>query len=96
MPIPELYKLGFQDDKYGANIPFKHQQIVEMVPLFVHPEFQTQETYQSFRSDFKYFVCLLIKMRVMDSLNAGRGNSKPLDLSKRGLERVLDNCLSFA
>lgn len=37
------------------------------MPLFVHLDSQTQETYQSFRSDFKYFVCLLIKMRIMDS-----------------------------
>ncbi|WP_292847784.1 RNaseH domain-containing protein [Nostoc sp. NMS8] len=43
MPIPELYKLGFQEDKYGANIPFKHQQMVEIVPFFVHPDFQTEE-----------------------------------------------------
>ncbi|BAT56546.1 unknown protein [Nostoc sp. NIES-3756] len=43
IPIPELYKLGFHEDKYGANIPFKHQQIVEIVPFFVHPDFQTKE-----------------------------------------------------
>ncbi|WP_099068478.1 RNaseH domain-containing protein [Nostoc linckia] len=43
MPIPELYKLGYQDDEYGANIPFKHQQMVEIVPFFVRSDFQKQE-----------------------------------------------------
>lgn len=43
MPIPELYKLGLQEDKYGANIPFKHQQMVEMMPFFVRSDFQTEE-----------------------------------------------------
>jgi hypothetical protein len=33
----ELYML----DEDGANIAFKHQQMVEMVPFFVHPTFQT-------------------------------------------------------
>lgn len=36
----ELYMLDSHLDEYGANIAFKHQQIVEMVPFFVHPEFQ--------------------------------------------------------
>ncbi len=46
----ELYMLDFHRnerdsryDEYGANIPFKHQQMVEMVPFFVHPDFQTEE-----------------------------------------------------
>ena len=30
-------------DEYGANIAFKHQQMVEMVPFFVHPDFQTED-----------------------------------------------------
>ncbi|BAY97326.1 hypothetical protein NIES37_12640 [Tolypothrix tenuis PCC 7101] len=42
-PIPELYKLGYQEDKFGANFPFKHQQLVEIVPFFVRPDFQPEE-----------------------------------------------------
>ncbi|MBD2175009.1 RNaseH domain-containing protein [Anabaena sp. FACHB-709] len=36
----ELYMLDSQNDEYGVNIAFKHQQILEMVPFFVHPNFQ--------------------------------------------------------
>ncbi|MEH2229778.1 MAG: RNaseH domain-containing protein [Nostoc sp.] len=57
MPIPELYKLGFQEDKYGANIPFKHQQIVEMVPFFVHPDFQTEEALKALCRVPHYLRC---------------------------------------
>lgn len=39
----ELYML----DEDGANIAFKHQQIVEMVPFFVHPTFQTDSGLRS-------------------------------------------------
>ncbi len=46
----ELYMLDYylhesnsRHDEYGANIPFKHQQMVEIVPFFVHPDFQTEE-----------------------------------------------------
>ncbi|MEH2330112.1 RNaseH domain-containing protein [Nostoc sp.] len=57
MPIPELYKLGFQEDKYGANIPFKHQQMVEMVPFFVHPDFQTEEALKALCRVPHYLRC---------------------------------------
>ncbi|MEH1857229.1 MAG: RNaseH domain-containing protein [Nostoc sp.] len=57
MPIPELYKLGFQEDKYGANISFKHQQMVEMVPFFVHPDFQTEEALKALCRVPHYLRC---------------------------------------
>ncbi|MEH2354186.1 RNaseH domain-containing protein [Nostoc sp.] len=57
MPIPELYKLGFQEDKYGANIPFKHQQMVEMVPFFVRPDFQTEEALKALCRVPHYLRC---------------------------------------
>ncbi len=47
--VRDLYKLDYMQasnsfyDEYGANIPFKHQQMVEMVPFFVRPDFQTEE-----------------------------------------------------
>ena len=46
----DLYKLdrhvaekGYQKDEYAADIAFKHQQMVEMVPFFVRPDFQMAE-----------------------------------------------------
>ncbi|WP_272819440.1 RNaseH domain-containing protein [Scytonema hofmannii] len=39
----ELYMLDSQDDEYGANIAFKHQQMMEIVPFFVRPDFQAEE-----------------------------------------------------
>lgn len=41
--ISELYKLGYQEDQFGANFPFKHQQLVEIVPFFIRPDFQPEE-----------------------------------------------------
>lgn len=40
--VRELYMLdrNSEREEYGANIAFKHQQIVEMLPFFVHPDFQ--------------------------------------------------------
>lgn len=57
MPIPELYKLGFQEDKYGANIPFKHQQMVEMLPFFVRPDFKTEEALKALCRVPHYLRC---------------------------------------
>ena len=44
----DFYKLdrhvaekSYQKDEYAADIAFKHQQMVEMVPFFVRPDFQT-------------------------------------------------------
>lgn len=39
----DLYKLDRYADEYAADIAFKHQQMVEMVPFFIHPDFQTVE-----------------------------------------------------
>ncbi|MFN6477043.1 RNaseH domain-containing protein [Nostoc sp. DedQUE07] len=57
MPIPEFYKLGFQEDKYGANIPFKHQQMVEIVPFFVRSDFQTEEALKALCRVPHYLRC---------------------------------------
>ncbi|WP_292762848.1 RNaseH domain-containing protein [Nostoc sp. NOS(2021)] len=44
----ELYMLDSQDDEYGVNIAFKHQQMLEILPFFVHPDFQkTEESLKS-------------------------------------------------
>ncbi|QKQ77964.1 DUF3893 domain-containing protein [Nostoc sp. TCL240-02] len=44
----ELYMLDSQDDEYGVNIAFKHQQMIEILPFFVHPDFQkTEESLKS-------------------------------------------------
>lgn len=55
----ELYMLDYdaQNDKYGANIAFKHQQIVEMVPFFVRPDFQTEEGLKSLCRVAHYLRC---------------------------------------
>ncbi|MBD2163786.1 DUF3893 domain-containing protein [Calothrix membranacea FACHB-236] len=46
--VRELYILDSQNDEYGANIAFKQQQILEIVPFFVHPDFQkTEESLKS-------------------------------------------------
>ncbi|NET09633.1 MAG: RNAseH domain-containing protein [Symploca sp. SIO2B6] len=40
----DLYMLDEHDDgESGAAIAFKHQQILEMVPFFIHPDFQSTE-----------------------------------------------------
>lgn len=39
----ELYKSDRDGDVYAANIPYKHQQMLEMVPFFVSPDFQTED-----------------------------------------------------
>ncbi|WP_414575802.1 RNaseH domain-containing protein [Anabaena sp. CCY 9402-a] len=36
----DLYMLDSQDNEYGANIAFKHQQMLEVVPFFVRTDFQ--------------------------------------------------------
>lgn len=43
--VRELYMLDRDSEReeYGANIAFKHQQIVEMLPFFVRADFQTEE-----------------------------------------------------
>ncbi|MEH2143526.1 RNaseH domain-containing protein [Nostoc sp.] len=44
----ELYMLDSQDDEYGVNIAFKHQQMLEMLPFFIRPDFQkTEESLKS-------------------------------------------------
>jgi hypothetical protein len=46
--VRELYILDSQNEEYGANIAFKHQQMLEIVPFFVHPDFQkTEESLKS-------------------------------------------------
>lgn len=39
----ELSKIEHQNDIYAVDIPFKHQQMIEMLPLFIHQDFQTDE-----------------------------------------------------
>lgn len=44
----ELYMLDSQDDEYGVNIAFKHQQMLEMLPFFIRSDFQkTEESLKS-------------------------------------------------
>ncbi|MBD6617895.1 DUF3893 domain-containing protein [Komarekiella sp. 'clone 1'] len=44
----ELYILDSQNSESGANIAFKHQQMLEIIPFFVHPDFQkTEESLKS-------------------------------------------------
>ena len=37
-----LGKIEHKGDIYAANIAYKHQQMIEMLPFFVHPDFQTE------------------------------------------------------
>ena len=40
----ELYKLDSSiNDEYAANIAYKHQQMIEMLPFFIRSDFQTEE-----------------------------------------------------
>lgn len=39
----ELYKSDRTQNIYAANIAYKHQQMVEMLPFFVHPDFQSDD-----------------------------------------------------
>ncbi len=39
----ELSKIEHKDDIYAANIAYKHQQMIEMLPFFVRTDFQTEE-----------------------------------------------------
>ena len=39
----ELYKNDRSSNVYGANIAYKHQQMLEILPFFVHPDFQTED-----------------------------------------------------
>ena len=39
----ELYKSDRTEKVYAANIAYKHQQMVEMLPFFVHPDFQSDD-----------------------------------------------------
>ncbi|MBG1242160.1 RNAseH domain-containing protein [Nostoc sp. NZL] len=44
----ELYMLDSQNDEYGVNIAFKHQQMLEMLPFFIRSDFQkTEESLKS-------------------------------------------------
>ena len=38
-----LSKIEHKDDIYAANIAYKHQQMIEILPFFVHPDLQTEE-----------------------------------------------------
>lgn len=52
-----IYGKGPRFDEYGANIPFKHQQMVEMVPFFIRPDFQTPEGQRSLCRVLHYLRC---------------------------------------
>ncbi len=39
----ELYKTDRAENIYGASIAYKHQQMLEMLPFFVRPDFQTED-----------------------------------------------------
>lgn len=39
----ELYKSDHDGDVYAANISYKHQQMLEMLPFFVRRDFQTED-----------------------------------------------------
>lgn len=39
----ELYKSDRTENVYAANIAYKHQQMVEMLPFFVHADFQSED-----------------------------------------------------
>ncbi|PSB34269.1 DUF3893 domain-containing protein [Chlorogloea sp. CCALA 695] len=39
----ELYKSDRTEKVYAANIAYKHQQMVEMLPFFVRPDFQSED-----------------------------------------------------
>ncbi len=39
----ELYKSDRTENVYAANIAYKHQQMVEMLPFFVRPDFQSED-----------------------------------------------------
>ncbi|MEG4029887.1 MULTISPECIES: RNaseH domain-containing protein [unclassified Microcoleus] len=39
----ELYKSDRDRDVYAANLPYKHQQMLEMLPFFVRRDFQTED-----------------------------------------------------
>ncbi|MEM8720385.1 MAG: RNaseH domain-containing protein [Cyanobacteria bacterium P01_G01_bin.39] len=38
-----LSKIEHEGDIYAANIAYKHQQMIEMLPFFIRPDFQTEE-----------------------------------------------------
>lgn len=42
-----LSKIEHEGDIYAANIAYKHQQMIEMLPFFVRPDFQTEENLKS-------------------------------------------------
>lgn len=39
----QLYKSDRSENVYAANIAYKHQQMVEMLPFFVRPDFQSKD-----------------------------------------------------
>lgn len=39
----KLYKSDRSENVYAANIAYKHQQMLEILPFFVHPDFQTED-----------------------------------------------------
>ena len=39
----ELSKIEHEGDIYAANIAYKHQQMIEMLPFFIRPDFRTEE-----------------------------------------------------
>ncbi len=45
--VRELSKIEHQDDIYAANIAYKHQQMIEMLPFFIRQDFQTKESIKS-------------------------------------------------
>ena len=43
----ELSKIEHEDDIYAANIAYKHQQMIEMLPFFVRTDFKAEENIKS-------------------------------------------------
>lgn len=43
----DLYLLDSNLDENGATLAFNHHQILEMVPFFIHPDFQAEEGVRS-------------------------------------------------
>lgn len=39
----ELYKSDRTENVYAANIAYKHQQMIEMLPFFLHPDFRSED-----------------------------------------------------
>ena len=71
-----LGKIEHKDNIYAANVAYKHQQMIEMLPFFVRNDLQNRREYQSIMSSIALFknFARLYKRQYQKTISNAFGN----------------------